>query len=492
MSSSPHTDHWWRPRSLRSRLTITTVALVASVGLLLCAVTTLAVHTFLIDRVDDDLMTVTGFATSIGSEFPEASEHVEPGAPELARILRGQPLGSFAAFVDDGTVEAVLSTEGDVGPQARVLPTDSHTKIAAVPADGRPHDLDLASAGEFRVVASQLPGGEVVVTGLPTDDVQTTVNRLLIFEGLALALAVIVAAAAGGYLVDRSLRPLRRVSAAAREVSRTPLDRGEVALQTRVPDDDIDPASEVGQVATALNHMLGHVGSALQARHDSETRVRQFVADASHELRTPLASIRGYTELTRRTRSDLPPDVAHALSRVESEAGRMSTLVDDLLLLARLDSGRPLESADVDLTRLAIDAVSDAQAAGPEHKWRMRLPDEPVVVPGDGARLHQVLGNLLANARMHTPESTTITVAVTTGPDGGAVLSVHDDGPGIPEAEQHRVFERFARVDSSRARTSGSTGLGLAIVAAVVEALGGEVALRSRPGSTTFTITLPG
>jgi two-component system OmpR family sensor kinase len=236
--------------------------------------------------------------------------------------------------------------------------------------------------------------------------------------------------------------------------------------------------------------MLENISEALTARHRSETRVRQFVADASHELRTPLASIRGYAELTRRSREVAPPDIAHAMSRVESEAGRMTALVDDLLLLARLDAGRPLESAEVDLTRLAVDATSDAHAAGPRHRWQLDVPDEPVVVLGDGPRLHQVLTNLLANARTHTPPGTTVRISLRQQTNC-AVLTVCDDGPGIPGELMPDVFERFSRGEQSRSRTAGSTGLGLAIVAAVVAAHHGRIVVESRPGDTVFTVELP-
>jgi two-component system OmpR family sensor kinase len=219
-------------------------------------------------------------------------------------------------------------------------------------------------------------------------------------------------------------------------------------------------------------------------------RVRQFVADASHELRTPLTAIRGYTELARRRRDELPDEVAHAMGRVASESERMTHLVEDLLLLARLDSGRPLDSEQVDLSQLAVDAVSDAHVAGPQHDWNLDLPDEPVLVTGDSARLHQVLTNLLANARVHTPAGTTVTASLTTQPSH-AVLSVADNGPGIPPELQSEVFERFARGDTSRSRKGGSTGLGLAIVAAVVRAHHGTIAVRSVPGSTEFVVQLP-
>jgi two-component system OmpR family sensor kinase len=219
-------------------------------------------------------------------------------------------------------------------------------------------------------------------------------------------------------------------------------------------------------------------------------QVRQFVADASHELRTPLAAIRGYAELSRRSRRPVPEEVGHVLRRVESEAQRMTALVEDLLLLARLDAGRPLAHDPVDLTMLVVDAVSDAHAAGPRHDWQLDLPEEPVQVIGDPARLHQVLANLLANARTHTPEGTTVTVGVNTTADD-ALIRVTDTGPGIPAELQPHIFERFARGDSSRSRAAGSTGLGLSIVDAVVTAHGGKVSVDSVPGRTEFTVRLP-
>jgi two-component system OmpR family sensor kinase len=288
-----------------------------------------------------------------------------------------------------------------------------------------------------------------------------------------------------------ALEPLRRLAATATRVSELPLHRGEVALHERVPDADADPRTEVGEVGAALNRMLGHVGSALHARQESETRVRQFVADASHELRTPLASIRGYAELTRRGREPAGPDTRHALGRIESEADRMTTLVEDLLLLARLDAGRPLSLTETDLSPLVVDAVSDARAAGRGHHWRLDLPDQPACVHGDAQRLHQVLANLLANARTHTPPGTTVTARVARPRRGGVLLQVEDDGPGIPDELRRRVFERFARGDASRSRNAGSTGLGLAIVHSVVAAHGGSVSVDSVPGRTVFSVTLP-
>jgi two-component system OmpR family sensor kinase len=363
-------------------------------------------------------------------------------------------------------------------------------RLLTLRADGRPRSVELPGLGDYRIIARTMPDGDVLVSGFSLAEVSSTLADLtLLITALAL-LGLVIAGLVGTVIVRLALRPLQRVTATASRVAELPLDEGEVALAERVPNPN--PHTEVGQVGVALNRMLENVSEALNARHRSETRVRQFVADASHELRTPLASIRGYAELTRRSRDVAPPDIAHAMSRVESEAGRMTTLVDDLLLLARLDAGRPLESAEVDLTRLAVDATSDAHAAGPQHRWQLDVPDEPVVVLGDAPRLHQVLTNLLANARTHTPPGTTVRISLRQQANC-ATLTVRDDGPGISAELMPDVFERFSRGEQSRSRTAGSTGstgLGLAIVAAVVAAHHGRIMVESRPGDTVFTVEL--
>ena len=294
----------------------------------------------------------------------------------------------------------------------------------------------------------------------------------------------------GRSLIRRELRPLDRLVETATTVSELPLEKGDVELAERIADGDADPRTEVGRVGNAFNNMLGHIGKALTARQASENKVRQFVADASHELRTPLASIRGYAELTRRSGAVIPDEVTHSLGRIESEAIRMTGLVEDLLLLARLDEGRELERVPTDLSRVIVDAVGDAYAAGPEHLWEVDMPEEPLEVTGDPARLHQVVVNLLANARVHTPAGTEVRVELRQQ-GSNAVLSVIDNGPGIPAKQLPTLFERFTRGDESRNRASGSTGLGLAIVTAVVHAHQGQVSVASEPGRTEFRVGLP-
>jgi two-component system OmpR family sensor kinase len=251
-----------------------------------------------------------------------------------------------------------------------------------------------------------------------------------------------------------------------------------------------DDRTEVGQLGLSLNSMLGQIEAAFSAQQESESRLRRFVADASHELRTPLTSIRGYAELFRRGAADRPEDLAKAMRRIEQEAARMGVLVDDLLLLTRLDQGRPLEREPVDLARVAADAVDDARAVDPDREITLDTPERPTVT-GDDVRLRQVMGNLLTNARQHTPPGTPVHVRVATE-DGSAIVEVADEGPGLTPDQAVRVFERFYRADESRTRERGGTGLGLAIVAAITEAHGGKAAVETAPGAgARFRVELP-
>ncbi|WKU05988.1 HAMP domain-containing sensor histidine kinase [Micromonospora sp. HUAS LYJ1] len=498
MSSSPRRDRAGRLRrrlagwSLRRRLVLTVVALLALVSVGIGGLTTVALRHFLIYQVDTQL---AGDNRRFDSRLPWDRTMGQPRPLDQVTGRQGQPdppptfpIGSIGMRIipheqpsarirgASGATEAL--TAADVAP------------LTALPADSGPHTVDLGERGDYRAVARRVPGGDTLVFAIPLRPVQEIVWWMVVAQAGVATAGLLVAGSLGALIVRATLRPLHRVAATAGRVAELPLDRGEVALSVRVPAVDTDPRTEVGQVGAALNRMLGHVAAALAARQASETRVRQFVADASHELRTPLAAIRGYAEVARRGRDRVPPDVAHALRRVESASTRMTSLVDDLLLLARLDSGRPLATGPVDLTALVVDAVSDAHVAGGEHRWQLDLPDEAVEVPGDAVRLHQVVANLLANARVHTPPGTTVTTRIAPVP-GAVELSVTDDGPGVPPELRDEVFERFARGDSSRSRQHGSTGLGLAIVAAVVEAHHGGVTLESRPGRTVFTVRLP-
>ncbi|MFE7457870.1 sensor histidine kinase [Streptomyces sp. NPDC057554] len=512
-----------RPWSLRTRLVVSAVSLIAVVAAVIGSVTAIAFHSYMYGKLDDQLHSV-----AVRAERPPGPDPVpEAQLPEALReALRdagplgfvgggGQPLGTFGALLDGGDITAskVVEDSGLRSQESAKPLTEAQQRVleAHAPATGgEARSVELPGLGGYRVEAATTAEGRTVLVGIPTAEVSGALNTLILVEVCVTAAGLIAASLAGTALVGIAVRPLRRVAATATRVAELPLHSGEVALLERVPEAEADPRTEVGQVGAALNRMLGHVGSALAARQESETRVRQFVADASHELRTPLASIRGYAELTRRATGreapDTDPVTRHALRRIESEADRMTGLVEDLLLLARLDAGRPLSYGSTDLLPLVVDAVSDARAAdrGEEghdahHRWRLELPDEPVTVRADPARLQQVLVNLLANARTHTPPGTTVTVSVrqATRATEPITLEVRDDGPGIPAELLPHVFERFARGDASRARgapmekATGSTGLGLAIVQAVVSAHGGRVRVESAPGRTVFAVELP-
>jgi len=459
---------------------VTAVALVAAVSLLVGGVATWAMSSYLNGQLDDDVRASLGRA--FGGEGPPLGM---PG-PDGDGPGRGQGVGTLTAYLSpDQQVGEVLVDRHDGPAVSEQLDADVLDRLASVEADGEPADVSLPGLGDYRVVAAGV-GDEVLVAGLPTRDVDAALGRLVTAELLLVALGTGVAAVAGVVVVRRQLAPLREVAGTAHRVAELPLASGDVEVAERVPERLTDDRTEVGQVGAALNALLAHVETSLAARHRSEQQVRQFVADASHELRTPLATIRGYTELAQQHPDDVPA-VRQALARVQVESGRMASLVEDLLLLARLDAGRPLAREPVDLTRLLLEAVADARVRAPDHAWQLELPDDPVEVTGDEPRLHQVASNLLANAATHTPPGTTVTV--TADADG---LAVHDDGPGFEPALAERAFERFTRGDAARTRQAGSSaGLGLALVDAIVAAHGGRVALSSRPGDTTVRVDLP-
>lgn len=465
-----------KTHSLRTRLVATTLLLLAIASIVIAVVTTVSLRQILIGRLDADVHASSRVLIRIDGGSP----------PTLLPPDRGpRPPDMLTAVIRDGGVVAAAVFPFGVDP--RPVPQSEYADLVGLAVGAPPRGVDLGELGDYRLIATRTPMGDIIVSGMPEAPVQTTVAWLVLIELIVTGITLAGAGAAAAVVVRRELRPLERVAATAARVSTLPLDRGEVSLVERVP--DVDPRTEVGQVGSALNRMLDNVGSALEARHESEMQLRQFIADASHELRTPLAAISGYTELTRR--EELSPDVEHSLTRIASQTVRMTALVEDLLLLARLDAGRPLERGEVDLTRLVVDAVADAHAAGPDHRWQLVVPDEPVVVPGDGTRLAQVLANLLANARTHTPPGTNVTVALAADPSC-ARLSVTDGGPGIAPGLLPQIFERFARGSTSRSRYNGSTGLGLAIVRAVIAAHHGTVEVASRPGHTEFTVRLPG
>ncbi|MGO9295097.1 MAG: sensor histidine kinase [Streptosporangiaceae bacterium] len=505
---------WMAARTLRGRLIAGVLVLLAMACATVGMVTYAHLRSVLIGQLNQQLAQASQRYTQCLYPPPQDGDHGSPPglgigphdgdgdidnaqqhASSPGDCAQYQATGAITGAISGGTVRhSYLATEENIASRCDLSAADKQ-ELSELPANGRPQAVTLTAYGPYQMVATRI-NDSVYVNGLPLAPVDNTLRQVAAAEIAVFGAALVLTGILGTAWVRLSLRPLRRVAATAARVTELPLGTGDVALPDRV--EYASSRTEVGQVGAAFNRMLGHVESALGRRAASEARLRRFAADASHELRTPLAAIRGYAELARRDPGPVPEAVAHALSRVESESARMSLLVDELLLLAQLDAGRPLASEPVDLTRLAIDVTSDAQVAAPGHRWLLELPDEPVSVRGDEQRLHQVLANLLSNAAKHTPKGTTVTVALArrdgpsgTGGPGTVQVTVTDDGPGIPADLQPALFERFVRGDSSRSRAAGSTGLGLAIVDAVTAAHHGTVAVASRPGQTRFTITLP-
>jgi two-component system OmpR family sensor kinase len=532
------------PRTISGKLIIGLFVLFGLASVVVSLVTAASLSGSLMSSLDGQLQAATNtwfscvqmaYHDQDGGYGQPPGQDEGTGQPDLGTCSgQGQPPGTFVAVLTGTQVtykDYVLKTctltpsdtimladlpshQGDHQPGSSFPPPHSAGSAPGSVPPVTTYSRELDSLGiTFLFTKVPGPNGTQLVTGLPLTTVDATLEKVENTEHLLFGGAVLLAVILGAVLVQLSLRPLRRVAATATRVTELPLDSGSVTFPAGVP--DTDPRTEVGQVGAAFNRMLQHVERALGRREASEARLRRFAADASHELRTPLSAIRGYAELALRHQGPVPEDVMHALGRVQSESARMSVLVDDLLLLARLDAGRPLEREPVDLSRLAIDVSSDARVARGDHRWRLDLPGDPVLVLGDEHRLHQVLANLMSNAGKHTPPGSTVTLALAVGagvpaddtPGVGVVrrgvgpaeprvcVSITDDGPGVPSELLPELFERFTRADTSRARDAQdagkSTGLGLAIVDAVVAAHGGSITVTSRPGLTRFAIFLP-
>ena len=516
-------------RSLSWRLSVF-VALVVTLALtLMVAVSAFAMSRWMISQIDEDLQgnlhrvstrmmhAVTGRLDGAALPIPAPSSSgggaVDPSGvadgsqsgatpdrePQSDAGLQGldgpgSSEGSLQLVSRDGTVTAGVVSDfavADIGE-------DERTTLLQVPADRAGHTVDLGSLGTFRVVSGEVDGGRVVV-GQSMSRTERTIAMLVAVEGVLALLIAGAAALVGLRWVGREMAPLARVAAVARRIGTRDLQVGRIEPFDRVAPGDARAGSEVGDVGVAFNTMIDNVESALTERVRSERKLRQFVADASHELRTPLASIQGYTQLLQKG----SVDEELALSRISSESGRMSGLVEDMLLLARLDAGRELRREPVDVVPLVVDALSDAHAAGGDHAWSLDLDEDAAqtcVVEGDETGIRQVLANLLTNARVHTPAGTHVRVGVhaTAGGVGGTagagvvVIRVTDDGLGIPESVRPRIFDRFVRGDSSRTRAgTGSSGLGLSIVVSIVEALDGHVEVETTSEGTAFTVVLP-
>lgn len=461
--------------SLRARLLLGVVVL-AGLGLVAADVATYtSLRSFLLQRVDNGLE-----AGHKAFEHPAPkgqpsdlveSDHHGPPPQGVAwyevRTLRGHI--ERRGFLVEGSSPPELPARIDVPTQRNRREVEGDEFVRYFVARAR------NGRDSYRVRASIEPDRphQILLVASPLGGVASTLHRLILIELIATAAVLGTLAALALWLVRLGLRPLRRIEQTAAAIT-----AGDLSQRVGHP----DPQTEIGRVGSALNTMLDRI-------EDSDRRLRRFVADASHELRTPLAAVRAYAELFSRGAAARPEDLDRSMSGITREAERMSLLVDDLLLLARLDEGRPLERKPVNLAAVAEEAVDAARVVEPDRP--IDLLAEPVIVTGDGARLRQVLDNLLTNARAHTPAGALVSVEVR-GVEGRAILTVADHGPGLSGEQAARVFERFYRADSSRARASGGSGLGLSIVRAVTEAHGGTVDVRpTSGGGATFVIALP-
>lgn len=497
----------WRRRlwahkklSLRRMIVLTVVAVVFVLTGAIGCLSTWALEASLMDRAD--------IRVQAASQRGNTRRHSESTEKNVAQQLLqtygsdssdyNPPAGLDAPGQAAGTLALLRNRQGVVasayinneGKYTYLTRDQINTLMAALNSGKtKPFTVYVEGLGTYRVLVTRdSVSSDAVLTGVSLADDEALIGRQMIIEVLLVGSGVVLAAVVCFGLVSRFLQPLRRVAATARQVATQPMDSGEVQIERRVSLDDLCSSTEVGEVGTALNTLLDHVNDALEVRQRSETQVRQFVADASHELRTPLAAIRGYTELVRSGREgdQLSEISQQAMDRIASESLRMSELVNDLLLLARLDAGRELEDELVDLAPVLIESVADAQIAGPDHTFELDLSavfgadedlDEQLpLVRGDEQRLRQVLANLLANARLHTPAGTHVWVKLLQEGDEYRIV-VADNGPGISPQLRGKLFERFTRADASRNRQGGSTGLGLAICAAIAQAHGGSVQL---------------
>lgn len=465
-----------RRTTLARQLWLRTTLIVAVLAVALSVATVLLARSLAVGQVDTHLDAAFHRQQRVAGT-PRPGE--VPGITEP-----GMALGTIVVLqTRDGAVFGSVVVEGGYEPLAQ----DAADVLFATDPDSGKHSRRVPGMGDYRLEVRTTP--EVIVgVGLPLGDTHETLSRLALFAAALTVVAVLVAAVATRTVTSRATAPLRRLSSAAAHLSTADLSGGEVSMPQPVDVDALPSGHEVTQLAGAFNLMLENVQSSLEARNHSETKLRRFVADASHELRNPLAAIRGYAELADRANDE---DREYALGRINAEATRMTKLVSDLLLLARLDAEAPTRLQSVDVVEVALNAVNDARAAGPEQTWRLELPEEGFEVLADPDQLHQVVVNLLSNARTHTPPGTTVSTIVGIRAGWGCLMVV-DDGPGIPPEMLPHVFERFARADGARPhRQQPSAGLGLAIVDAATRSFGGHATVESVPGRTAFTVWVP-
>jgi len=472
--------HW----SLKNRLTLGVVLLSAIAFAASGVAADLGLQRYLVGQVDNELIAV---ASGSLTQAQIAGIERDNDYPKVPAAQSGNPVRriptatSLTLLGRDGKVSAQIG--GDLNANSMSPYGVALAGAAMASHDGRPFTLETAGP-DFRVVALPFSNGQgTVVAAKSLSDLDRTMERLrFIFFLISLILLIIILIAART-VIRVGLRPLEDVEVTAEEIAQG-------NLSARLP--DADPATEVGRLVTSLNTMLSRIEESFSVQTQSENKLRRFVADASHELRTPITAIRGFSELHRQGAVTGAKETSELIGRIENESKRMGSLVEDLLLLARLDQAREMDSKPVDINQVVEDAVISARAAGPNHSIELVMENEEIFTLGDEVRIHQVVANLLANARAHTPAGTPITVTVKSN-DTDVEISVADKGPGLSEEDQAKIFERFYRADASRVRTGpDGSGLGLSIVDAVMRAHGGSASVKSKLGEgATFTLHFP-
>ncbi|WP_454231387.1 sensor histidine kinase [Mycolicibacterium fortuitum] len=474
-----------RPRSLRNQLVVGVCTVVALVLLAVGAISILTLRSYVTSVSDDQVaraLTAFEYALHEHADGPVLAEQLThftgQGTDNVIAVLHGNTVAESAVFYQR---------------EARPAPADAVAVIQNhVWRNGPAFTIDLGSLGQYRIRSRTIDGGDRLVSAVSLGPANRALTEKVLWTLALTVTAVVITSIGAMTVVNTSLRPLRRVAATAAQVAKLPLTDADHRITVRVQDSDTDVKSEVGIVGHTLNGLLANVDRALAERAETDRRMRQFLSDASHELRTPLAAIQGYAELTRQDSADLPVVTEHALARIEAESQRMARLVNDLLLISRLDEGHDLEYDEVNLSELVLDAVNDAAVVSSQHIWQADLPETSVCVHGDWARLQQLITNLLTNARVHTPAGTTVTTTLTVRDEDAdfAELTVANNGPGIDEQLLPHLFERFVKARKTGEPEIG-TGLGLAIVASIVDAHRGAVRVESAQGLTKFVVRIP-
>lgn len=474
-----------RPATLTWRIALLLTGVVLVAGVLAIVAATFGIRHLLMTSLDQQLATTAAqHEVRMHGQTRGSGTDDDEGADGDARADLRLPVGTITAQVSGSAlIEAVVSRTSD----AKTLTSEAVSALSSAIPSGQPVSIDVPGIGNYRVVVDKTDDG-TLLTGLPQQGIDRLTTKTVLVESLAVGLAALAMAGIGAFAVRRAMRPLRQIATSAYDVSNTPLDTGAPLIGFRPA--DASAAAEIRLVSDALATLLDHVQEALHTRDASERQLRDFIADASHELRTPVAIVRSHAELIEATVAErsVPAQVGASLDRIADETRRMSDLINDLLLLARLEQTGERASGTVDVSLILLEAVDDARVTAPGHHWQIDLPEEPVLVTGDEEQLRRVIRNLASNVRRHTPEGSEALITLRLE-SGEAVVTLHDNGPGLPPEVIAGAHQRF-----NRHRDSGhpeSTGLGLAIVHAIASAHGGSVSFASRPGDTTVTLTLP-